>query len=328
MGPVARAEVLIEWNDAVGAAHAATQGIELLRGTVERLMLVRGYIVLALVYQAQADHHAALESIRRCEAWFEQTPIGATGPARAWLAACQARLWVRQGDLTAAAQWAQDCTRAGDSELGYIQQLTLVRLRLAQSHNDIGGRLLGEASAILAQLLPAVAAREWTRYSIEGLVLQALVCQAQADRTNALAALERALTLAEPEGYVRTFVDEGAPMAALLRAADRHGIAPAYAARLLAAFPSDELRVTSDELRQTSPPVTRHASLVTLVEPLSEREREVLALIHVGLSNQEIADKLIIAQSTVKKHVNNIFGKLGTQSRTQALARARELGLL
>jgi LuxR family maltose regulon positive regulatory protein len=237
MGPVARAEVLIEWNDAVGAAHAATQGIELLRGTVERLMLVRGYIVLALVYQAQADHHAALESIRRCEAWFEQTPIGATGPARAWLAACQARLWVRQGDLTAAAQWAQDCTRAGDSELGYIQQLTLVRLRLAQSHNDIGGRLLGEASAILAQLLPAVAAREWTRYSIEGLVLQALVCQAQADRTNALAALERALTLAEPEGYVRTFVDEGAPMAALLRAADRHGIAPAYAARLLAAFP-------------------------------------------------------------------------------------------
>jgi LuxR family maltose regulon positive regulatory protein len=302
-------------------------------------MLVRGYIVLALVSQAQADHAAALESIRRCEAWFAQTPLGAIGSARAWLAAYQARLWVRQGDLTAAAQWAQDCTVVGDSELGYIQRLTLVRLRLAQSHNDIGGWLLGEASAMLAQLLPAVAAREWTRYLIEGLVLQALVCQAQANRTNALAALERALTLAEPEGYVRTFVDEGAPIQLLLAdcrlqitqrirnaaGQDGHRLLE-YINTILSAFPDSGLPIhgggVPDFGFQDVPPIQN------LLEPLSEREREVLALIHVGLSNQEIADKLIIAQSTVKKHVNNIFGKLGTQSRTQALARARELGLL
>src|SRR5688500_1929389 len=99
--------------------QAATQGIDLLRGTVERLMLVRGYIALARVYQASGNHDAALDGISRCEAWFAQTPIAATGAARAWLAAHQARLWLRQGDLTAATHWAQDCAFAGDNELGY-----------------------------------------------------------------------------------------------------------------------------------------------------------------------------------------------------------------
>ncbi len=96
---------------------AATQGIDLLQGTVERLMLVRGYIVLAQMHQAQADHAAALDAVQRCEAWFAQPPIAATGIALAWLAAYQARLWVRQGDLAAAVRWAQECAFADDSEL-------------------------------------------------------------------------------------------------------------------------------------------------------------------------------------------------------------------
>jgi hypothetical protein len=184
MSHVAMAEVLYEWNDLAGAALAATQGIDLLRGAVERLMLVRGYIALAQVYQAQGDQDAALDSLHRGEEWFAQTPIAATGPARAWLAAHQARLWVRQGDLTLAVRWAQACAFAGDSELGYVQELTLVRLRLAQKHNESSRQFLGEASAMLAQLLPAVEARGWTRYLIEGLMLQALVCQGQADQTS------------------------------------------------------------------------------------------------------------------------------------------------
>jgi len=333
MGYVAMAEVLYEWNDLAGAALAATQGIDLLRGGVERLMLVRGYIALAQVYQAQGDHDAALDSIHRCEEWFAQTQIAATGPARAWLAAYQARLWMRPGDLTRAARWAQECAFAGDSELGYVQQLTLVRLRLAQNHNESGRQFLGEASAMLAQLLPAVEVRGWTRYLIEGLVLQALAGQGQADQTSTLTALERALTLAEPEGYVRIFVDEGVPLAALLaQVAGRASPVAAYAARLLKAF--GELRIENEELRK-APTSNSQFSIAQrapnspfLVEPLSERELEVLRLIADGHSNQAIADQLVVAVSTVKKHINNLYGKLDVQSRTQALIRARELHLL
>jgi LuxR family maltose regulon positive regulatory protein len=320
MGLVGRAEVLYEWNDLVSAAHAATRGIDLLRGTVERMLLVRGYIVIAHVQQAQGDHRAALESIDRCEEWFAQTQIAAPS-ALAWLAAHRARLWVRQGNLVAAAGWAQMCTFAHDSELGYVQQLTLVRLRMAQSYNDSGGHVLGEAPSLLAQLLPAVEARGWACHVIEILMLQALACQAQADRVSALSALEHALALAAPEGHVRIFVDEGVPMAALLaQVAERESPVAAYAARLLEAFPRAE------------PPERLHSVLSpqspALVEPLSERELEVLRLIAEGHSNQAIADRLVIAVSTVKRHINNLYGKLDVQSRTQALVRAREFQLL
>jgi LuxR family maltose regulon positive regulatory protein len=327
MGQVGRAEVLYEWNDLARAMHAAMQGIDLLRGTVERSLLVRGYIVLAQVHQAQGDQNAALDAIQRCEEWFAQTPVAAPG-ALAWLAAHRARLWVRQGDLTDAARWAQECAFADDGELGCVQQLTLVRLRLAQSHTNSGGQFLGEARAMLAQLLPVVEARGWTRYLIEILTLQALVCQAQADLTSALMALERALTLAAPEGYARIFVDEGAPMAGLLaQVAKRESPVAGYAATLLAAFP----RTEGQGLRAESPE-SLHSVLSpqssALVEPLSERELEVLRLIADGHSNQAIADRLVVAVSTVKRHISNIYGKLDVQSRTQALLRARELRLL
>src|SRR6266545_2082939 len=248
MAQVGRAEVFYEWNDLASATHAATQGIDLLRGTVERSLLVRGYIVLAQAHQAQGDHEAALGSLDRCEAWFAETPNAAPGTL-AWLAAHRAWLWVRQGDLTAAARWAQECAFAGDSELGYVQQLTLVRLRLAQSYNDSGVQFLGEARSLLIQLLPAIEARGWTPYLIEGLVLQALAYQMQGDRPSALGVFERALTLAAPEGYVRMFVDEGAPMGALLaQVAERESPLAGYAATLLESF--GELRIENEELRK------------------------------------------------------------------------------
>jgi LuxR family maltose regulon positive regulatory protein len=130
----------------------------------------------------------------------------------------------------------------------------------------------------------------------------------------ALSALERALALGEPEGYVRTFVDEGEPMAMLLRLALSQGMAPNYVARLLAAF--------GKEIEPTPP------AMESLVEPLSERELQVLRLVVAGLSNPEIAQELVIAVSTVKSHVNHIYGKLGVESRTQAVVKAQELALL
>jgi len=143
-------------------------------------------------------------------------------------------------------------------------------------------------------------------YVIEILVLQAMAHQAQNKPDSALKCLKQALTLAEPEGYVRVFADEGAPMAALLRRAAAQGVSPAYVGQLLAAM---------------GPP--RPAT--PLVEPLSARELEVLRLIVAGLSNKEIAAQLYLAVGTVKKHINNIYGKLGVSRRAQAIAKAREL---
>jgi LuxR family maltose regulon positive regulatory protein len=326
MGYVGIAEVYYQRNDLAGAIHAATQGVELLRGATERLLLVRGYIVLAQIAQTHGDRAGALESIDRAEAWLAQTRT--TVPKYlALLAAYRARLWLQQGNLTAATRWGEECVLVGDPEVSYIQQLTLVRLRLAQNQQDHGSPFFDDARAILAQLLPAVEAQGWIRYLIEGLVLQALVCQAQADQTSVLSALQRALFLSETVGSMIIIEDEGAHMAALLRAAHQHGIAPAYVARLLAAFPSAENRGLSAE--SSVPTFSVHSpQSSTLVEPLSERELEVLRLIAEGHSNQAIADRLIVAVSTVKKHVNNISGKIDVQSRTQALARARELELL
>jgi LuxR family maltose regulon positive regulatory protein len=331
--------VLYEWNDLSGAMHAATQGVDLLRGTVERSLLVRGYIVLAQVHQAQGDHDAALESIRRCEEWFAQTQITASR-ALAWLAAHQARLWIRQGNPAAVSRWAQECAFADDSELNYVQQLTLVRLHLARSYNGSDRQFLGEARSLLAQQLSAVEARGWTRYLIEILMLQALACQAQGDQTSALTALERALILAEAEGYIRIFVDEGAPLRLLIAdcrlqitqrmpsaaSQDRHRLL-AYMDTLHAAFPDFGLPIVDFRSESRSEIQNPQSKIQNLVEPLSERELEVLRLIADGLSNQVIADRLVVAVSTVKRHINNIYGKLDVQSRTQALVRARELHL-
>jgi LuxR family maltose regulon positive regulatory protein len=135
-----------------------------------------------------------------------------------------------------------------------------------------------------------------------------------------MVALERALTLAEPGGFIRVFVDEGPPMARLLNKAATHGIAPEYTRRLLAAFPVAESEQTGSS--KTQPPKSE------LIESLSERELEVLQLIAAGLTNPEIASSLFLALNTVKAHTRNIYGKLGVHSRTQAVARARALGIL
>jgi len=152
------------------------------------------------------------------------------------------------------------------------------------------------------------------------LILQALASQAGGDTTQAMVTLEQALTLAEPGGFIRIFVDEGPPMARLLYEAATRGIAAEYTRRLLAAFPVIE----PEEPAPTSTPVPKSE----LVEHLSERELEVLQLIAQGLSNREISERLFLALSTVKGHNRNIFGKLQVQRRTEAVARARELGLL
>ncbi len=191
-----------------------------------------------------------------------------------------------------------------------------------------------DALDLLARLLETAESAGWMGKAIEILALQALAYQAQGKLDQALPALARALSLGEPEGYVRTFVDGGPPMARLLYEAAARGIATDYARKLLAVFatksrnrglalspPTDSSFVSSASSEQAVRPSS-------LIEPLSERELEVLQLIAQGLTNKEIASRLYLAPSTVKVHTRNIYGKLGVHNRTQAVTLARDLGLL
>jgi LuxR family maltose regulon positive regulatory protein len=203
-----------------------------------------------------------------------------------------------------------------DREPTYLNEFeyrVLARILIAQGQ-------LEDATMLLQRLLEVAETGDRTTNAIEILILQALSLQTQGDTDQAITTLEKALALAEPEGFFRVFVDEGPPMARLLYGAAIRGIAPDYARRLLAAFPVAEPQQT--DLSKTQAPQSE------LVEPLSERELEVLQLIAAGLTNQEIASGLFLALNTVKVHTRNIYGKLGVTSRTQAVARARVLGIL
>jgi LuxR family maltose regulon positive regulatory protein len=199
-----------------------------------------------------------------------------------------------------------------------------------------------QALRLLDRLLPAAEAAGRMRSVVEIVMLRALALAAWGDAIGAQTALERALTLAAPEGYIRMFVDEGAPMRLLiadckLQIAKRIGSAAgqtgqrilAYTDSLLSHFGLGEAARSPNLAEPIDPTeLAIGAPIPNLIEPLSQRELEVLRLIADGHSNQGIADRLVVAVSTIKKHVNNIYGKLDVQSRTQALARARELHLL
>jgi len=162
---------------------------------------------------------------------------------------------------------------------------------------------------------------------IWSLLLQALILQSQANRAAAQASLQRALTLAEPQGYVRMVVNHGAPIAALLREAYTRGIAPAYIEQLLHTLPRTEQPGLRTEYNSPQASVLSRQSSV-LVEALSARERDVLRLLANGMDNAQIARTLAVAISTVKAHINHTFGKLGVHSRLEAVLRAQELNLI
>jgi LuxR family maltose regulon positive regulatory protein len=234
------------------------------------------------------------------------------------VAAVQAQVELAQGNLAIATRWADASgLSAADDDLSYLREreyLTLARVRIAQGRDDRAGPFLQDALHLLQRLLQDAETKARMGSALEILVLRALAFHAQGDRTEALSTLERVLLLAEAEGYVRLFVDEGAPMLALLRLAHARGMTPGYVTMLLMAFGWQE-----------------EASVVrspSLVEPLTRREREVLQWLAAGASNREIARRLVLSLGTVKKHVSNICSKLNVQSRTQAIARARDLHLL
>jgi LuxR family maltose regulon positive regulatory protein len=351
-------ELLFECNDLEGATRSLSEGIELvlnwaglgeatnrlLEGTQARddrfgrleevetdaaQGVVPGYIALARVKQAQGDTEGGFEALRTVEQVAHNTRVSPlwSNRTKIWTEAWRARLWVVEDNLMAAERWAQGRELSAEDEIVYspeseLEYVTLARLLIAQDKHD-------EVSKLLDRLLEAAEAAGRGRTVIEVLVLQALALRARSDEQAALAALQRALTLAEPEGYIRVFADEGAPMAELLRrllkshrkksSEIQGGFSLEYVGKLLEALGAGITAPTKVHVRGP-------AALV--VDPVTERELEVLKLLDSELSNRQIAARMFVSVATVKTHIRHLYRKLGVTARHQAVARGRELGLL
>ena len=323
-------ELARERNDLDGAVRYLSDALELCTqyGEIGAMVCT---LTLARVHRAQGDEAGAEEMMREAGAIAAATRV--TQIDDRLVAAGRARRSIEAGDLDRAAAWAQEqdldvmgAIAAGlegspiDYNLRELEYLTLGRLTLAQGEPE-------QALALLQLLERGAAQHGRTRRLIEILALEALAMSQvpagkgeQGRSWDALSPLGRALALAEPEGYLRTFLDGGPPMARLLYQAAERGIAVDYVSQLLAAFAEE---------RQQFEAVEEPPSLPSpLVEPLSDRELEVLALIAEGLPNRDIAERLYISLSTVKSHTASIYGKLGVHSRTEAIARAHAWGSL
>ncbi|MCA9872013.1 MAG: hypothetical protein KC441_00085, partial [Anaerolineales bacterium] len=267
----------------------------------------------------QGDLDGVIELLKGAERLYYRHPIPDVRPLKVLIA----RVWLAQGKLSEAQRWASEQGLTVDDALSYLREfehITLARLLIAQHKHGGDEICLRQAVGLLERLLKAAEEGGRTGSVIEILALQALAFAAQGSLPSALAALERALALAEPEGFLQIFVDEGPAMARLLYAMLCQDMANGYVRRLLAAFPVREPEEAAS--------LQSESSAFDWVDPLSDREVEVLQLIAEGLTNQEIATRLFLALNTIKAHTRNTYSKLGVNSRMQAVARARELGIL
>jgi LuxR family transcriptional regulator, maltose regulon positive regulatory protein len=318
---VGLAQVLYERNEMTAALDHATRAVTLCQQLAYTPPLATGLAILARIRHAQGDAAGALEAMGEAgQAGLSPQVIALLNPVPSQ----RARLLLAQGDVLAAAQWTTAAGLSPGDEPDYPREpayLVLARVLLAQDDP-------GPALTLLQRLLGAAASQGRTGSIIEIQALRALALAASGDHASALGALAAALTLACRHGYVRVFADEGAPMHALLaqlpaarpgQQPAARGIDPGYLAALVRACGQVD----------AVPPQGRAAAAPPgLVEPLTDRELEVLRLLAAGRSNQRIAHDLVVALDTVKTHVTHILGKLGAANRTEAAARARQLGLI
>jgi LuxR family maltose regulon positive regulatory protein len=331
-------ELRREQNDLDAAHDLLREGREMvLAGLLaEAEPITVGYTALSQLHLIRGDSSRALATLAELHEVARQRSFAPHLLARAESA--RAHLALLQEDLQTAVHWADTGTLRPDDDLSYpreVEYLTLARVRVAQGRTNPSTPNLLQTLNLLDRLLASAEAGARTDSVIKILILRALAFQVLGDPAAALATLEHALLLAAPEGYVRSFVDEGPPMAALLAEGlgqpawgrgdgkQRHDVRT-YANKL-----ADVLRAEGVDLRaDVYGPGASVQSVIAGVEPLTERELEVLRLLAAGRSNQGIAAELIVAVGTVKRHVSNIMDKLQAESRLEAVARARALGLL
>lgn len=313
--------LLRERNDLAAAEQHLRQGMALLHEDVplEAWVALQGYIAQAFLQHACGHAVMARSTLKTLAHIAQQRQYAA--PLMAQVSAERVRLDLLQGNLKAAISWAETCRCAPeDVDVPYPREceyLILARVRIAQKQHAATSVSLQPVLSLLNRLLVQAEAQERWGSVIEILIVSSLAQEAQGERALSRGMLERALLLAEPEGYVRLFVDEGPPMQALLHCVQARGFCAEYVITLLNSFGG-----------QSSPSHSAHTeSDRSLAEPLSQRERDVLALLLEGASNREIAHRLVLSVNTIKRHVYNLCSKLGVKSRTQAIIRARSLNL-
>ena len=339
MALIGLGEISREWNDLEAATRYLTEGIECSSrwgdfGTLD------GYIAMARTQQAQGDANGARDSLQKAQRLAVRFDI--TDLDDLVVAIHQVRLWLAQGDVEAAVHWLGE---RGYSLAKAPETRSEVRLPGLEKADDLISRHMRSYEDLLmartlvaldrpADALPLLEQhismleqmdRRKSRRMIEVLSQKALALQAQGNVDQALTCLESALCIAEPGGLMRIFVDEGEPMLQLLRQAATCGIALTHVRRLIAAYDVPVQRGAESTAGDTHTP---GPTIHPLVEPLSEREMDVLRLLATGMSNPEIAQELYIATSTVRSHLKNIYGKLNVHKRWDAVHRAEELGLL
>lgn len=303
------AEVLAEINDLDQAFNRANQGIILTKQGKDMMVIGWSYLCLVQVLFSKCEYKNAQQIIKdflQISRKYDIPPF-ISNPMAAW----QARIWLVQSKLEAVQQWVHERGLDIDGDIDALREmeyLVLARMLIAQKNFD-------STTKLLQGMFESAKAGERIARVVEILNLQAINYQINNDDFNSMAALEQALQIAEPCGFIRLFVDEGPSMEVLLKKMKAsNNKTKEYINKLLSAF-------------EGKPPVSTFAAQ-SLVEPLSNRELEVLDLIAKGLTNQQIASRLFLSLHTIKAHTRNINQKLGTNNRTQATAKARELGLL
>ncbi|MEJ2600088.1 MAG: LuxR C-terminal-related transcriptional regulator [Anaerolineales bacterium] len=304
------AELLYEWNQLTEARRHLSSGLERAELGGDVRALIAGYLIAGRMKLSEGDLEAAARFLEKARPYVESAQFSH------WISRFerfQLELWLAQDRLRAAVDWSDRMLQADTLEQrpeSELAQLAVARVLVVK-----GDELsLKQAMVLLEPLLAMAEAEGRASITIEALALQALAYSRRGATARAMSSLERALRLAEPQGYVRRFADPGLPMARLLQEARARGVMPTYVDTLLAAFNAD--------LAAPAP------GAQALPEPLTGREEQILGLLAAGLTNREIAEELVISPETVKKHAGSIYGKLGVGNRTQAVARDRELDLL
>ena len=312
--------VFLEWNDLEAAKQYSLDGIKLCERVGYIMDQAVGYATLSRVKLAQNDWEGAEDALQKAE--FLSQKMKSYIYVRRWVENCKIRLWKAHDNLKAIDTWVNQSGLQVEDELTFlrdIEHIILARALVALGQEQPESRYLDDALTMLAHLEDMTLDAGWIGKAIEVLVLQALALQASDEEDKALKALSKALSLAEPEGYVRIFVDEGPPMTALLRQAVSRGISPRYAGRLLGTLESELQDDTGERLIMAES---------NMIEPLSKRELEVLKMLTTDLSGPEIADQLHIALTTLRFHTRNIYGKLEVKNRRSAVRKAQEINLI
>jgi LuxR family maltose regulon positive regulatory protein len=305
-----------EWNNFESAKRYVLDGIQLCERVGYIMDQAVGYCYLARINLAEGDIDSAQDA---CQSAKELSQLMKDYLyVRRWVEDCQVRLWVAQGNFESLERWVQTCGLSLEDTPNFkrdMDHIILARALVELAQYRPASSYLEDALTLLSKLQMIAEDAKWNGKLIEILVLQAMALQIAMREEQALHALNKAISLAQPEGYIRTFVDEGLPMGLLLETLLKNGADNDYAQELYATF---ELNRTADHVLSTQ----------SMIEPLSSRELDVMSMLSTELSGPEIAKEMSIALSTLRFHTRNIYGKLQVNNRRTAVRKARDLDLI